>query len=64
MEKRSFGRQKNGRFQEQKPTILIGNTDLEKRNFLAAKFVAFVEPPSRQKGNETRSTKGGRKGGI
>ena len=46
MEKRAFGQQKSDRFQEQKPMILMGNSDLEKRNFLTAKFVAFVEPPS------------------
>ena len=64
MEKRPFGRQKSGRFQEQKPTILIGNSDFEKRNFLTAKFVAFVEPPSRQNSNESRSTKEQKKRGI
>ena len=64
MEKRPFGRQKSGRFQEQKPKILMGNSDFEERNFLTAKFVAFVEPPSRQTNHESRSTKEGRKGGI
>ena len=64
MEKRAFGRQKSGRFQEQKPTNLLGNSDLEKRNFLTAKFVAFVEPPSRQNSHEYRSTKQGKKGDI
>ena len=34
VEKRPFGRQKSGRFQEQKPTILRGNSNLEKRYFL------------------------------
>ena len=64
MEKRPFGQQKSGRFQEQKPTILMGNLDIEKRNFLTAKFVAFVEPPSRQNSHELLSTKEGKKGGI
>ncbi len=65
MEKRPFGRQKSGRFEEQKPTILMGNSDLEKRNFLTAKFVVFVEPPSRQNSHEkSRSTKERKKGGI
>ena len=64
MEKRPFGRQKSGRFQEQKPTILMENSDLEKRNFLTAKFLAFVDPPSRQNSHEARSTKEGRKGSI
>ena len=64
MEKRPFGRQKSDRFQEQKPMILLGNSDLEKRNFLTAKFVAFVEPPSRQNSHESRSTKEQKKRGI
>ncbi len=42
----------------------MGNSDLGKRNFLTAKFVAFVEPPSRQNSHESRSLKEGRKGGI
>ncbi len=42
----------------------MGNSDLEKRNFLRAKFVAFVGPPNRQNNHESHSTKEGRKGGI
>ncbi len=64
VEKRPFGRQKTPRFQEQKPTILMVISDIEKRNFLTVKYVAFVEPPSRQNSHEPRSTKAGRKGGI
>ena len=64
MEKRSFGQQKSDRFQEQKPAILMGNTDLENHDFLAAKFVASVEPPSRQNSHESRSTKEQKKRGI
>ncbi len=57
MEKRPFGQQKSDQFEEQKPAILMGNSDLEKRHFLTAKFVAFVEPQSRQNSHESRSTK-------
>ncbi len=64
MEKRPFGRQKSGRFQEQTPTILNGNSDLEKRNFLTAKFVAVVEPQSRQNSSESSNTTERKKGGI
>ena len=64
MEKRGFGQSKNARFREQKPVILMGNSDLEKHDFLTAKFVAFEEPPSRQNSNESRSTKEQKKGGI
>ena len=65
MEKQPFGQQKSGRFEEQKAVILMGNSDLEKRHFLTTKFVAFVElPPSRQKNNESRSTKEQKKRGI
>ena len=56
-EKRAFGHEKSGRFQEQKPGILMGNSGLEKRHFLKAKIVAFLEPPSRQNNHESRSTK-------
>ena len=64
MEKRPVGQQKSDRFEEQKAVILMGNSDLEKRHFLTTKFVAFVEPPSRQNSHESRSTKEGRKEGI
>ncbi len=64
MEKRPFGQQKNTRFQEQKPVILMGNSDLEKRDFLTAKFIAFVEPQSRQNSHESSNTKEQKKGGI
>ncbi len=64
MEKRAFGQQKSDRFQDQKPTSLMGNSDLEKRHFLTPKFVAFVEPLSRQNSNESRSTKEQKKRGI
>jgi hypothetical protein len=46
MEERPFGQQKTARFREQKPAVLMGNSDLEKHHFLTAKFVAFVEPLS------------------
>ncbi len=43
----------------------MGNSDLGKRNFLMTKFVAFVEPPSRQNINhEPRSTKEQKKRGT
>jgi len=64
MEKLPFGQQKSDRFQEQKAVILMGNSDLEKRHFLTTKFVAFVEPPSRQNGHESRTTKEQKKRGI
>jgi hypothetical protein len=64
MEKRGFGQQKSCRFREQKPEILMGNSDLEKHHFLTPKFVAFVEPPSRQNGNESSSAKEQKKRGI
>ena len=64
MEKRSFGRQKSGRFQEQKPTILKGNSDLEKRNFLMAKFVAFVTIVEPQFHSFNAAYKGASKSGI
>ena len=42
----------------------MGNADIQKRHFLTAKFVAFVEPPSRQNSQESRSTKEQKKRGI
>ncbi len=64
MEKLPFGQQKKGRFQEQKPAILMQNSDLEKHHFLTVKFVAFAAPPSRQNSNEFRITKEKKKRGI
>ncbi len=64
MEKQLFGQEKSVRFEEQKRAISMGNSDLEKRHFLTAKSVAFVEPPSRQNNHESRSTKGKKKRGI
>ncbi len=64
MEKRQFGQQKSDRFREQKPAVLMGNSDLENRHFLTAKFVVFVEPPRRQNGHEARTTKEQKKRGI
>ena len=64
MQKRPFGQQKSGRSQEQKPATLLENSDLEKRHFLTVKFVSFVEPPSRENSNESRSTKEQKERGI